>query len=379
MKSTNGQSYKKRAACTMTNTVNNIDKISADFQKGDLSSYVEYVGNPANRAASSYLMAHDELNRRVSLNQGKANFELRMTDFLSFKKCDNVTGKDGKTSQANCRTYSPGQVIEGELNNALGAKYQRLAMADEFDEVVTALVNQLIKTALNEVLTPDDSSTNSNNKRTEKEKKEDNTRFENILVSNNIIPPTTTTTEDPVPGTTPTERVITATCTVDTVSTKVGQPVIFTARPRGGAVNQNYTYEWLDVPDATQNTTINQILTYFKEPTAASQMRVRVTSGGKRAIATCPSVSVAPPDPIIGSCAANPNSAKKSDTITWSATASGGTGIYSYAWSGENLDNKTGTTTTTTYDSKGSKSGFVEITSGIVSTDISCVDDVIIK
>ncbi len=380
MKSTNGVPYKNRASCTMTNAVNNVEKISADFQRGDLSSYVEYVGNPANRAASSYLMAHDELNRRVSVNQGRANFELRTTDFLSFKKCEDVTNKTtGKTEQRNCRTYGPGKVIEDELNNALGAKYDRLAIADEFDEVVTALINQLIKTALSEVLSDDSGSSNSSNDRFKTDSDSNSNSNTNSNTNNNSQP--TTVVDGSTTGGTPTERVITATCTTDVVaSTQVGKPVTFTARPRGGAVNQDYTYEWLDVPDARQHTTDNQLVTYFQSPTTATLMRVRVTSAGKRAIATCPTLTIAPADPIVASCKPSTTNAKKvTETVTWTAQATGGNGQYVYNWSGEGLDNKTGSSTTTIYDTKGDKTAFVQVISGAESIDVTCSETVKVK
>ena len=59
--------------------------------------------------------------------------------FLSFK--DPETGE----------ITSPGTIIEKQVNQRLGSGERRLEIADEFDEIVNALINQLIKIALSEV------------------------------------------------------------------------------------------------------------------------------------------------------------------------------------------------------------------------------------
>jgi hypothetical protein len=46
---------------------------------------------------------------------------------------------------------SPGSVIEKQVNERLFSGQRRLEIADEFDEVVNALVNQLVKIAVTEV------------------------------------------------------------------------------------------------------------------------------------------------------------------------------------------------------------------------------------
>ena len=66
--------------------------------------------------------------------------------WLNFKKCSDPN------DPASCKTTTPGKLIESSLNQSLGMGKQRLIMADEFDEMITAVVNNLIRVALNKVL-----------------------------------------------------------------------------------------------------------------------------------------------------------------------------------------------------------------------------------
>ncbi len=47
---------------------------------------------------------------------------------------------------------TPGKIIQSQIEKRLGLDEDRLVLAKEFDEVVTALVDALIKIALDEIL-----------------------------------------------------------------------------------------------------------------------------------------------------------------------------------------------------------------------------------
>lgn len=68
--------------------------------------------------------------------------------FLNYTTCTN----NPKTNKKDCQTITPGRVIQGQLESTLNLPKQRLAFADKFDQVVTALVNQFINQALGRVL-----------------------------------------------------------------------------------------------------------------------------------------------------------------------------------------------------------------------------------
>ena len=112
----------------------------SSFQQGGWDSWYQLTQNPQNNIYGSYLLAEREQYSRVASRQGEADLEIKINDgFLSFK--------DEKG-----RITTPGKIIQGQIENRLNIPENRLVLAREFDEVVNALVNQLVKVALNEVL-----------------------------------------------------------------------------------------------------------------------------------------------------------------------------------------------------------------------------------
>ncbi|TAJ14286.1 hypothetical protein EPO56_02260 [Patescibacteria group bacterium] len=80
--------------------------------------------------------------------------------------------------------------------------------------------------------------------------------------------------------------------------------------------------------------------------------------------------------PLSTSCAVTPTSGYTNDNITWTATPSGGTGSYTYSWSG--TDGLSGTTQSVVkqYTSTGTKTGSITVTSGASSVTQSCSNSV---
>lgn len=79
-----------------------------------------------------------------------------------------------------------------------------------------------------------------------------------------------------------------------------------------------------------------------------------------------------PPATLTGACFASKNPLNLNESVTWSATASGGTGTYTYAWSGDNNLGGTASATTTSYSTAGTKNAQVVITSGTQSITKTC-------
>ncbi|MEI7424712.1 MAG: hypothetical protein WCK10_01170, partial [Candidatus Staskawiczbacteria bacterium] len=78
---------------------------------------------------------------------------------------------------------------------------------------------------------------------------------------------------------------------------------------------------------------------------------------------------------IGGSCSVSPTTGNVGAPATWTATATGGTGTYSYIWSGmSGVDSLSGTgaTITKTYTTPGVKTGSVRITSGDSYITVNC-------
>jgi hypothetical protein len=129
--------YATRGRCTFSGISGNIEQ----FVSGETFSWDDWLSfSSGNNPLGSLYSAEIELGNRIN---ARSSTQIKLLDwgrgFLSFP--DPNTGK----------ITSPGAIIEGQLNNRLGNSEQRLLIADEFDEIVNALVNQLIKVALNEV------------------------------------------------------------------------------------------------------------------------------------------------------------------------------------------------------------------------------------
>lgn len=112
------------------------------------SDWLAVTQNDANNPYGAYILANEALYSAVSARQNELTFEIGLNNgWLNFKKC-----KDGETDPSKCDTVTPGRLIESQLNQTLGLSKQRLVMADKFDQMITAIVNNLIKIALNKLL-----------------------------------------------------------------------------------------------------------------------------------------------------------------------------------------------------------------------------------
>jgi hypothetical protein len=148
--------YRRRSQCTLSQVVKNVEAFKQDFNQGGWKGWFSLTQVPQNNSVGAYLMAEQELRTRVNKSQTRTSTELDWNSgFLSFKKCQ-TDAKTGK--KRNCQTTTPGKVVADQLTQTLDLPRERLVLADEFNEIVTALVNQLIKIALNEALTTEEDS-----------------------------------------------------------------------------------------------------------------------------------------------------------------------------------------------------------------------------
>jgi len=132
------RNFGDESKCTFTEVSGNIE----NFLSGKTFSYEDFLSvtqNPANNPYGAEALATAELNARIVNAQGQEKVLLDWgKGFLSFK-------------DENGKVTSPGSIIEAQVNSRLDNPNQRLLIADEFDEIITALVNQLLKIAVNEI------------------------------------------------------------------------------------------------------------------------------------------------------------------------------------------------------------------------------------
>lgn len=131
--------YGNQSQCSFSAISGNIDQ----FMSGETfgwEDWYSYTQVPSNNPYGATVYGNIELDSRIAQSLG---IQSQLLDwgrgFLSFT--DPETGK----------VSSPGVIVESQLNQRLFSGESRLQMADEFDEIVTALVNQLVKVAIEEV------------------------------------------------------------------------------------------------------------------------------------------------------------------------------------------------------------------------------------
>ena len=133
------------SACTLTGIGDNIE----NFLGGVTNSWDEWfkvTANPQNTPYGAYLEAETKLNARL-VNEAGNQIELAGwgDGFLSTKICEAV---EGPSNGEKCIISTPGKVISEALTFQLSTGPRALIEADEINEIIGALLNQLVQQAV---------------------------------------------------------------------------------------------------------------------------------------------------------------------------------------------------------------------------------------
>ncbi len=136
---------RRQFQCTLTDVVANIDAFYNSFSEGGWDAWFVMTQNDFNNPYGAYLGVQVELDSRIAKVVGIQSQQLSWNSgFLSWSECimkDNMTGKCLQRGPVQ----TPGKVIESQLEGVLGSGVRQLELADEFDELVSALFVQLLK------------------------------------------------------------------------------------------------------------------------------------------------------------------------------------------------------------------------------------------
>lgn len=132
-----------QTTCTLTGSLQNIENFFAgDFSAGGWQTWFEVTQNQSNNPVGAFLQLEGELAYRIQSARETESEKIGWGDgFLSFEECVEE-GPNGTCKVKNVRT--PGRVIEGQLQSMLGSEIAQLELADEFDEIISALAGQLV-------------------------------------------------------------------------------------------------------------------------------------------------------------------------------------------------------------------------------------------
>ncbi|MGE5540829.1 MAG: hypothetical protein ACM3TU_00895 [Bacillota bacterium] len=130
--------------------------LKGDFTKGGFQAWFSATLNQQNNPLTASDLAQDQLDSQLSALASQIHEELGWGNgILSWRKCDDppasTSGSVNLTPSKTCfssHIETPGTVIAGQLNHALGLGTDSLVSADEIDEVVGALMGQLMNHVL---------------------------------------------------------------------------------------------------------------------------------------------------------------------------------------------------------------------------------------
>ena len=136
---------RRRFQCSVTGIISNLDAFYNDFSQGGWDGWFAMTQNDFGNPYGSYLQGQIELDNRIAKAVGIQSQQLNWNSgFLSWSECveeDFMTGECMKRGPVQ----TPGKVIESQLEGVLGSGLRQLELADEFDELVSALFAQLLK------------------------------------------------------------------------------------------------------------------------------------------------------------------------------------------------------------------------------------------
>ena len=184
----------KRWQCTLSDVTGNFDDFMDDFDRGGWDNFYKVSQQQQNNPIGAYLLAENELFGQISAKTDEANKDLdRGEGFLSFTRCRPGTERTANQSAQSCdaeynacaannrgdpnnlkicestynrclsenpplavgecserdkETLTPGSVISDQLGGILRLPGDKLAVADEINEIVSALLNQLMSKIL---------------------------------------------------------------------------------------------------------------------------------------------------------------------------------------------------------------------------------------
>lgn len=135
--------------CTLSGIIDNIEGfITGDFIQGGWNDWFDVTATPQTYTPyGSVLSAQQGMHARIINAKGEELTLLNYGDgFLSGEICEMVHG--AASPREECFISKPGKIIEEALSFNLDTGRQTLIAADEFNEIVSALLGQLAKEAI---------------------------------------------------------------------------------------------------------------------------------------------------------------------------------------------------------------------------------------
>ena len=144
------RTFDRRARCTISDIVANVENFQVDFTSGGWGGFIALL-EPQNNIFGSYFLATDEAQRRQQEAYLASAYETLTTGggLLAYKDCSQAPRTpDGQIDRSKCKIVSPGRVVADSLSGVITDERIRLQLADELDEIIATAIDQLLITNL---------------------------------------------------------------------------------------------------------------------------------------------------------------------------------------------------------------------------------------
>jgi hypothetical protein len=282
-------------SCELKAIATDIDRfIEGDFSQGGWDGWFaltqERTNNPYGTTIDAAIKLAELQTKVIEIEGVKLDWG---RGAFSWSECEKMT--DGICTQRTVKT--PGAVIESQLEKTLSAEISELELADELDEIISALTGQLINRVFSS--------------------------GQGLLSGGRYTNP------NPPAG----SRQLAVTCQGEPSSVLVNEDVTWTATVIAPGIDLSATpptFLWGgDAPLGGQ--TSNPVIVQYTTPNKKSG-RVTVTAGSLTATAICQptTIDVANFAPLVVSCYPEQSQGTVGEYITWVATVAGGSGTLKF-------------------------------------------------
>ncbi len=147
--------------CTVSKIIANVQQMYENFSVGGWQSLISISSNVNNNAFGQILVTWDGLaaaiTKKVADTRGKVlldkGFDVPGVCIGGWQRVENIAGGEaaaglegrGAKGEMVCKNWgrgTPGAAIESSLINVFGETFQDLGVADEINEIISALINQ---------------------------------------------------------------------------------------------------------------------------------------------------------------------------------------------------------------------------------------------
>jgi hypothetical protein len=123
--------------------------INGNFEEGGWQAFYKTVDNPNASPVGAYLEQNEQLRQRIEQARSTNLRELQNNEgWVSSISCPNSGGINNSTGKCQDGSepvvQTPGSVVSDMVNETVGSGQRQLELADEVNEVVAALIDQLV-------------------------------------------------------------------------------------------------------------------------------------------------------------------------------------------------------------------------------------------